>query len=238
MGGGAGGSHPGRSRRCRQHAGGDRGDQAAARGHELHALVNNAGDLAEGRRAAAARLDRDHARRLAARVPGQFLRADHAGARAGRRAQGGQGLGGQRHLDRRLARASVRGRGLCHLEGGARLAHARDGAPTSAGSASASTPSRRARSTPRSCRPAPRRSSSKSRCTGSARPTRWRRSSTCCARRQSSYVNGAEIHINGGQHVLSRSADARDRPYCFRDGPRDRAYSCRSRWRPVLHDAF
>ena len=41
----------------------------------------------------------------------------------------------------------------------------------------------------------------RSRCTGSARPTRWRRSSTCCAPRRQSYVNGAEIHINGGQHV-------------------------------------
>ena len=39
------------------------------------------------------------------------------------------------------------------------------------------------------------------RCIGSAPPTRWRRSSTCCARETSSYVNGAEIHINGGQHV-------------------------------------
>ena len=49
-------------------------------------------------------------------------------------------------------------------------------------SASASIRLHRARSTPRSCRRAPRRSStSKSRCTGSARRTRWRRSSMCCA---------------------------------------------------------
>ena len=47
--------------------------------------------------------------------------------------------------------------------------------------ASASTPSRRARSTPRCCRRAPKRSSRISRCTGSARRTKWRRSSTCCA---------------------------------------------------------
>ena len=39
------------------------------------------------------------------------------------------------------------------------------------------------------------------RCTGSAPPTRSPRSSMCCAPRPSSYVNGAEIHINGGQHV-------------------------------------
>ena len=41
----------------------------------------------------------------------------------------------------------------------------------------------------------------RSRSIGSARRTRSPRSSTCCARRRSSYVNGAEIHINGGQHV-------------------------------------
>jgi NAD(P)-dependent dehydrogenase (short-subunit alcohol dehydrogenase family) len=44
--------------------------------------------------------------------------------------------------------------------------------------------SRRARSTPRSCRRAPRRSSSsRFRCTGSARRTRSPRSSMCCARK-------------------------------------------------------
>ncbi len=49
--------------------------------------------------------------------------------------------------------------------------------------ASASTPSRRARSTRRSCRRGPRRSSRRSRSAGSARPTRSRKSSTCCAPR-------------------------------------------------------
>src|SRR5665213_2685314 len=53
---------------------------------------------------------------------------------------------------------------------------------TSAASAFASTPSRRARSTPRFCRRAPTRSSSRSRCSGSARPTKWPRSSTCYVR--------------------------------------------------------
>jgi NAD(P)-dependent dehydrogenase (short-subunit alcohol dehydrogenase family) len=47
----------------------------------------------------------------------------------------------------------------------------------------ASTPSRRARSTPRSCRRAPRRSSSRFRCSASARPTKSPRSSMCCARK-------------------------------------------------------
>src|ERR1017187_3291066 len=58
------------------------------------------------------------------------------------------------------------------------------GGATSAASAFASTPLRRARSTPQSCRPAPRRSSSKFRCSAWARPTRWPRSFTCCARRR------------------------------------------------------
>ena len=39
------------------------------------------------------------------------------------------------------------------------------------------------------------------RCTASARPTRSPRSSTCCAPKRRPIVNGAEIHINGGQHV-------------------------------------
>jgi hypothetical protein len=108
--------------------------------------------------------------RPGATCSGEFLRADHAGARADRGIEGRQGLGGERHLDRGLARASVRGRGLCDLEGGARLADPRDGVRFRPRSASASIRSRRARSTPRSCRRAPRRSSSsRSRCTGSAR---------------------------------------------------------------------
>src|SRR6202795_3405053 len=46
------------------------------------------------------------------------------------------------------------------------------------------TRSRPAKSTPRSCRPAPKRlSSSRSRCIGWAPRTKWRRSSMCCARR-------------------------------------------------------
>jgi NAD(P)-dependent dehydrogenase (short-subunit alcohol dehydrogenase family) len=53
-----------------------------------------------------------------------------------------------------------------------------------AASACASTRSRPARSTRPFSRPARKRLSiSRSRCIGWARPTRWRRSSTCCARR-------------------------------------------------------
>ena len=167
-----------------EHRRGDRRDQAAARQRRTARAGQQRRDLAQGGGRQAARLDRDLARRLASRVPGQFLRADHAGARADRRAQGGQGLGRQRHLDRGLARASVRRRRLRHLEGGAGVADARDGVRLRPRSASASTRSRRARSTPRSSRPAPTRSSqNRSRCTASARPTKWRRSSTCCARK-------------------------------------------------------
>ena len=116
-------------------------------------------DLAEGRRRQAALNDRHQHRRLAPRVPGEFLRADHAGARAAGRAQGRQGLGGQRHLDRRLARASVcRRRLLRRRRRRSRHSPAKWRA-TSDRSASVSTPSRRARSTPRSCHPAPKRSS-------------------------------------------------------------------------------
>ena len=212
MGDGPGGSHPGRSRRSEANTNAAIAEiKRRLDDGELHALVNNAAisPKAEGGKRLGS-IDTT-TRGLAAGVPGEFLRADHAGARPGRRAEGGQGLGGERHLDRRLARASVRRRGLRHLEGGARLADPRDGGRLRPRSASASTPSRRARSTPRSCRRAPRRSSSRSRCTGSARPTRWPRSSTCCAPRRASYVNGAEIHINGGQHVL-KSLLRRGRP--------------------------
>ena len=65
-------------------------------------------------------------------------------------------------------RPSLRRHRLCDVEGGARLADARDGRMISARTASASTPSRRARSTRRSCRRAPRRSSRPSRCGGLA----------------------------------------------------------------------
>ena len=48
----------------------------------LHALVNNAAISPKADAGKRLTADRHHARRLAARVPGEFLRADHAGARA------------------------------------------------------------------------------------------------------------------------------------------------------------
>ena len=48
---------------------------------ELHALVNNAAISPKAAGRQTARLDRNVARRLASHFPGEFLRADHAGAR-------------------------------------------------------------------------------------------------------------------------------------------------------------
>ena len=94
---------------------------------ELHALVNNAAISPKadgGKRLGSLDTTTDV---LAPRIPGEFLCADHAGARTCGGAKSGQGLGGERHLDCRLARASVRRRGLCDLEGSARFAHPRNG---------------------------------------------------------------------------------------------------------------
>ena len=112
-----------------------------------------------------------------------------------------QGLDRQRHLDRRLARASVRRRRLCDLEGGARRADPRNGGRF--------RPARRARQRDLAGRDrhrdpvarAPRRSSRKSRCAGSARRDEVAKTIYFLCTEQSSYVNGAELLINGGQHV-------------------------------------
>ena len=126
---------------------------------ELHALVNNAAispKAGSGKRLGS--ID-TLARRLASRVPGEFLCADHARARPARRAEGGQGLGRQRHFDRRLARAPVRRRRLCHLEGGARGADPRDGRRFRLARHPRQRHRARARSTPPCSRPARKRSS-------------------------------------------------------------------------------
>ena len=178
---------------------GDRGDQAAAQRRTACAGQQRR-DLAEGRRRRAARLDRYLARRLEPCFPGEFLCADHAGARADRRTQGRQGLGGQRHLDRRLARASVRRRGLCDLEGGAGLADARDGArfrpvgvrvnaiaPGEIDTAILS--------------PGTEKIVEKIPLHRLGTPDEVAKIIYVLCTETSSYVNGAEIHINGGQHV-------------------------------------
>ena len=120
---------------------------------------------------------------LAAGVPGQLLRADHARPRPRRRIGGGQGIGGERHLDRRVAGASLCRFRLLHLEGGARLAHPRDGQRF--------RPARHPRQRHRARRDrhsdpvAGHREDHRpnSAPAGSAPPTRSPRSSTCCARR-------------------------------------------------------
>ena len=58
VGDGAGGPHPGRSRRPRQHRRGDRRDQAAARERRTARAGQQCRDLAQGRRRQAADLDR------------------------------------------------------------------------------------------------------------------------------------------------------------------------------------
>jgi membrane protein DedA with SNARE-associated domain/membrane-associated phospholipid phosphatase len=122
------GSHPGRPRRPCRHRARDLGNPRAAGRRRAARAGQQRRDLAEGRRwRRPARLDRYRHRDLEPCVPGQFLRADHDGARADRGIEGRQGLGRQRHLDRGLARASVRGRGLRDLEGGAGLIDPRDG---------------------------------------------------------------------------------------------------------------
>ncbi len=61
--------------------------------------------------------------------------------------------------------------------------------------------SRRARSTPRCCRPAPTRSSNRFRCIAFGTTDEVAKIIYVLCTETSSYVNGAEIHINGGQHV-------------------------------------
>ena len=142
---------------------------------QLHALVNNAAISPKGRRRRTHGGDRDRCRRLDACVQRQLLRADHAGARTDRGTEGRQGLGGERHLDRGLARASVRRRRLRHVESGARRADARNGfgfrPARRAGERDRAGRDRHSRS----FRPAPKsRSCRTSRSAASARPTKSR----------------------------------------------------------------
>ena len=96
-------------------------------GGELHALVNNAAisPKAEGGgRLGSIDTDVDtwsHVFRVNFFAPIMMARGLLEGI------EGRQGLGGERHLDRRLPRPPFRGRGLRHLEGGAGLPDPRDG---------------------------------------------------------------------------------------------------------------
>ena len=81
-------SHPDRSRRPRGHDARHRRDQEAAggRGRQAQRARQQCRHLAEGAERRAARRRDDLLQRLAQGLPGQFLRADHAGARPARRA--------------------------------------------------------------------------------------------------------------------------------------------------------
>src|SRR5712671_2248920 len=61
------------------------------------------------------------------RLEGGALHALVNNAAISPKTEGGEGLGGQRHLDRGLPRPSLRRRRLCDLEGGAGLVDPRDG---------------------------------------------------------------------------------------------------------------
>ena len=74
---------------------------------ELHALVNNAAISPKGAGGGAAGHHGHRHRDLEPCVSRQLLRADHDGARPDRGIEGGQRLGGERHLDRGL-RACIR----------------------------------------------------------------------------------------------------------------------------------
>jgi NAD(P)-dependent dehydrogenase (short-subunit alcohol dehydrogenase family) len=178
---------------------GDRRDQAAARHGELHALVNNAA-ISPKARAASGCLDRTPRRRLdhvfqvnffapimLARGLLDELKAARARSSTSPRS--------------RLARASVRGRRLLDLEGGARRAHARNGGRFR----SARHPRQRDRARrDRHRDPVARHRGDRSASDPDASPRHADEVAkiiyVLCTE-TSSYVNGAEIHINGGQHV-------------------------------------
>jgi len=160
-------------------------------------------------------LDRNHDRRVGSRLPVNFFGSHHAGARPGRGAQGRQGSVVNVVTSIAGSGSILRRHRLFHLEGRAGVAYARDGGRFRP----SRHPCQRHRAGrdrhPRSLTPALRKSSSRFRCIASARPTRSPRSSIVLCTDTSSYVNGAEIHINGGQHVVSgagmRAAVAADR---------------------------
>lgn len=157
--------------------------------------------LAQGRRRRAPRCAGNRLRHLAAGVQHQPVLHRAAGARPVRRAEGGAGNGDQRDLHRRLEGASIRRGGLRHFQGGVVRADPRDGprlrpawgagerhraGEIDTSILSPGTEEIVERSIPlhRLGRPEEIASLIYFLCTSGA-----------------SYVNGAEIHVNGGQHV-------------------------------------
>jgi len=193
-------SHPGRPCRRSQHKEAIEEIKRRLTGGELHALVNNAAisPKAEGGKRLGS-LD------TAAEVWHQvfqvnFLRADHAGAGLVEELKAAKGSVVERHLDRRLACASLRGRRLRDVEGGARVFDPRNGVGL--------RPARHSRQRHRAGRNRHLDSVAghreDRRANSDAAPRHARQVAkiiyVLCTE-TSSYVNGAEIHINGGQHV-------------------------------------
>ena len=138
---------------------GHRRDQEPARRRRAACAGQQRRDLAQGRGRQAAGLGRHHDRDWEHVFQVNFFAPIMLARGLMDELEAAQGRGGERHLDRRLARASFRRRRLFDIEGGARRADPRNGVRLWPASAFASTRSRRARSTRRSSRPAPRRSS-------------------------------------------------------------------------------
>ena len=171
-------------------------------GGKLHALVNNAAISPKGE--GGARLGSlntdmetwEKVFRVNFMAPIMLARGLIGGT------EGRERLHCERHLDRRLARASVRGRGLFNLKSGAGLADPRDGGGL--------RPPRRTRQCHRAGRDRhldpvawhrEDRAASKFRCDRLGTPDEVAKIIYVLCTETSSYVNGAEIHINGGQHV-------------------------------------
>ena len=203
MGDGPGGPPPGRSRRRRGHPARHRGGEGAARrrGRLPACARQQCGHLAQGRAAVRGSGRSTPATRTGCGCSRSISSPRSCWPAACGRTHEGQGLGRQRDLHRGLARPSLRRRGLCHLQGGARRADPRDGRRFRA--------ARRARERHLAGRDRhrdPVAGHREDRRAAAAAPPRHARTksprrSTSSAPTRVSYVTGAELHINGGQHV-------------------------------------
>ena len=135
---GARGPHPGRPRQSREHGrDGEHPDQEPGWKADADALVNNAAISPKGPGGLCMGTIETAIAGLAVGVPRRDLRARHAGARPDGPVEGRQGLGGERHVHRRIARASLCRCRLRDVEGRAGGRARARWRPTSAPTASA-----------------------------------------------------------------------------------------------------